>query len=196
MDADRQSQEMGSATLLDCRWAGGCGAAEGWMVHHLPVSSLCCPGLCRAPGRSSRRVAWPGIRQAADVAAPLQTGASGLERILRLRSRIALPAHSAYCPAHRMIPPAGRKADRPDGSCRVPSGQCAAVASLFGGVPDESTEVFPPTAATRMAAVSLGSSHRRRNRCEHCLCLFATANLLNLRLRRQWAPSATGESAA
>lgn len=164
------------------------------MVRHRSVPLSVAPGCAGrpapaaggSPGPESDRqqTSLRTCRRRCPVAGPGPAFPNRLARAIRILA------------ARRMIPPAGRKAGQPGRSRGVSSGQSAAAALPFGELLDESTEVLPPTAATRMAAVSLVSSYRRRNRCEHCLCLLATANLVNLRLRRQRALGATGEPAA
>ena len=169
------------------------GGMDGSSPVRLP---LCCPRLCRAPGPQqpegslarNRTGSGPRNTLADRCQRPgAGLGPASLDRLARSLRMLT---------ARRMIPSAGRKAGRPDRPRGVLSGKRAAAASPFGGLLDESTEVLPSTAATKMAAVSLGSSYRRRHRCEHCLCLFATADLVNLRLCGQRALGATGEPAA
>lgn len=92
--ADGQIQGV-SATLLDRRWAGvwprggGMDGSSSSRLRTLLPRAL--PGP--RPPAAGGCLAKSG--QAADFAAHLQTGASGLAPALDLRSQIALPAHSA-----------------------------------------------------------------------------------------------------
>ena len=189
--ADRQIEGVlsNSARLP---MAGGWRRSGGTDGPSPPRPPLCCLGLCRAPGPSGRPGPESDRQKTSRRTCRRRWPAAGPGPAFPNR-----PARAArILAARRMIPPAGRKAGLSGRSRGVSSGQCVAAASPFGELLDGATEVLPPTAATRLAAVSLGSSYPRRHRCEHCLCLFATANLVNLRLRRQWALGATGEPAA
>lgn len=101
------------------------------------------------------------------------------------------------------VPSSGVAIDRPELSvccgldCAVtPALIGAAVASPFGRLLNKSMEVLSLAAATGTAAVSLGPRYWGRHGRKRWRVLFATANLVDIRLWHPWVLCETREPAA